>query len=162
MKLREFFFDTSVGWRRYVLRMWPVALIPSLLVAGLLAAFGALETSGIENQVKEMGPGGMLLFVLILAPIIETLLLAGMLWLTRRVVRSALAAVAICAVVWGLLHLGNGLTVPFAVTWPFFVFGCAYIAWRPHGWFKAISASAAIHFLQNLLPAFAMLFLPEM
>jgi hypothetical protein len=38
------------------------------------------------------------------------------------------------------------------VIWPFFVFSCAYLAWRRRSLWHAMGVTCGIHMFQNLLP----------
>ncbi len=150
---------TDEGTWRYVRRAWLWSLIPSLLISGALGALGLMEHTPGPDALDQMSAGTMLLLVLVFAPLGETMILAGGLAILGRFWRNRkmweLAAVS--AIVWGLLHFANGPTIPLVVSWPFFIFSIAFLVWRPYGWWRAYGICAAIHFLQNLLPALALL-----
>lgn len=154
-------FDTSRGMRRYIIRAWLLSLIPSLAIGIAIAALGGLNgQEPIGTKLGNPGPGELLFLLLVFAPVVETFLLAGILWLLRRLVtRRVYPLAALSALVWAVLHIPNGVVIPFVIAWPFFVFSCAYIAWRPRAWWRAIFVTATVHLLQNLLPGFANAFL---
>lgn len=150
-------FDTSNGMRRYILRAWLLSLIPSLVIASLLSAAGLMTETPASDFLDEIGKGEMVMMVLLMAPFLETLLLSATLGLLGFFVQSRGKLLAASAAFWALLHLPNGPLIPLVIAWPFFVFSAAYLAWRPRGWLRAIAVVTAIHFLQNLLPALALL-----
>jgi hypothetical protein len=92
--------------------------------------------------------------------VFETLLLAFTLWalsfVTQDFIKRALAA----GVIWGILHSIQAPAWGLVVWWPFFIFSCAYLAWRRVSWVYAFLAAALLHFIQNLLPAIAVVVMP--
>ena len=137
---------------RYIVRAGLISLIPSLLVSFFLA----FATLGNEKTMPQFDRevGAVLLFssVVIVSPVVETLLLGFGLWLlsfaTRKPLRQALGS----CVLWAVLH---SLVAPLwglVVVWPFFVFSCAYLAWRRRSWWRAMGVTCGIHMLQNLVP----------
>jgi hypothetical protein len=96
-----------------------------------------------------------LLFV-VFSPMVETLLLSfGITVISLFTKRKAVLAV-LSAILWAALHSLMSPAWGLVVLWPFFVFSCAYLAWRPKSWVKAIWVALCIHALQNVLPALAM------
>jgi membrane protease YdiL (CAAX protease family) len=149
----KWLFDTGVSKRRYILRAALLSVIPSLAIAFALEAAGAMKNTPLADELSKSDPAFILGALLIGAPVLESLALAGILWLLHFRIRSPLKLASASAVIWALLHLPNGLAIPLVVVWPFFVFSCAYLAWRPKGWWRAMAVIISIHFLQNLLPA---------
>lgn len=73
----------------------------------------------------------------------------GLRFFTRRPLRLAFYS----AVIWAVLHSLAAPAWGLGVIWPFFVFNCAYLAWRPRAWWRAIWVTMCIHAFQNFFPA---------
>lgn len=87
--------------------------------------------------------------VVVLAPLLETLVLALMLGALGFTGLGNAAKAIICGLVWGLLH---GMVAPvwfFAPAFAFFVFSCAWLAWRPRGLGMAFLAAMLPHVVNN-------------
>ena len=56
---------------------------------------------------------------------------------------------------WAGLHSLASPGWGLVVCWPFFVFSCAYLSWRPRSWLHGVWVASCIHALQNLLPGLA-------
>jgi hypothetical protein len=143
-------FRADVGLLRYALRAVAVGVLPSILLVVVVAGLAALAGIDVGRPPEvRLGAGG-LVAVVVLAPLLETLLLAALLELLGMVLRSWARIAAVSAVAWGLLH---GLVAPlwfFGTVWSFFVFGAAYIAWRPRSIRRAFVAAALPHAFINL------------
>ena len=150
---RRFMFEPRLPLWRYVLLAVPLAMLPSLLLAWLawtLTAAAGIDTAAHAPPALEPGLS-TLLGVTLLAPVVETLLLGGMIGLLSRVIRSAVAVAVTCALLWGVLHGLAGALWFAGTVWSFFVFSAAWIAWRPRSRWHAFAASASTHALLNLL-----------
>jgi hypothetical protein len=82
--------------------------------------------------------------------VFETLLLAFVLNILSNWIKPKLPVAAISALLWGGLH---GLYAPiwfFGTVWSFFVFSCAFLAWRERSFRAAFVAAALPHALVNL------------
>jgi membrane protease YdiL (CAAX protease family) len=137
---------------QYCLAAFPIALIPS--VAMLLFALLSLALLGTDVTTLQLPrrTGSTLEFfgIVVFAPIAETLLLAATLrilqWISAKPVHAATAA----ALLWGALHAAHAPLWFFGAIWGFFVFSCAYLAWRPRSFLHAFAAAAVPHALINL------------
>ena len=88
--------------------------------------------------------------IVIIAPTLETALLATGLWILRPFTAKPMRLAALSAALWGLLH---GSVAPmwfFGTVWSFFVFSAAYISWRQESRAHAFLAAACIHGFVNL------------
>lgn len=137
---------------RYCLAAFAIALIPSLslvmIVAALLGGAG-FDPSSLSRHDLQATPAH-LIGALIFAPLFETFLLAAGLSLLWRLKPSRPLVASISALLWGLAH---GLIAPlsfFGTVWGFFVFSCAYLAWRPTSFGNGYIAAAVPHALVNL------------
>ena len=105
--------------------------------------------------------GAVFLIVILLAPVIETLMLSFGIGVISLFTRRPLVIALFSAIIWGGLHAAAFTIQGIAATWSFFVFSCAYLAWRPVGWIHAYVVAMGIHMLQNLLPGLAILFVGQ-
>lgn len=145
---------TSV-WR-YALWAWPVAMVPSLLLAAaalvLLPALGAWSPS--PSSTPPTMSLGRFASSTILAPLIETLVLSAMLealgFSQRGLLRAAAVKAGIVAAIFALLHGWVALPWFFSTVWSFFVFSCAYLRWRQRSWDAAFLCAVVPHVLLNL------------
>ena len=151
--MRSTFSNTEGSALRYILQMAVISLVPSLLISFMF--FGVLGVP-LDQAPQFDGPLPVLLVsVLVIAPVIETLLMALVIKLVSFIFKKTVSICLATALVWAILH---SVSVPLqgvTVYWPFFVFSYAYLAWREHGWWKAIGIATAIHACQNVLPAIA-------
>jgi hypothetical protein len=150
--IRRFLLEPRPPLWRYCLLAFPLALIPSLTLS--ILAFAVAGALGAE--VEHLKPPrhdatittafGFIIF----APVIETLLLAGGIFIIKKCTSRTLAIAVVSALAWGSLHAMVGLLWFFGTVWSFFVFSCAYLVWRKWGFGRAYLAAAVPHALINL------------
>lgn len=139
--------------------LWRYALAMSLLAAPLsflllYLAVKCCELFGVDvDRLLPRFPESksyMLVTACIIGPIIETLLLALVVFILSNVFERRMVAAACSALLWGALH---GFRAPlwfFGTAWSFYVFSAAFLA-RRHESFRAAFAAAAVpHMIQNL------------
>ncbi len=155
-------FDTSLPPWRYVIRVWPLATLPTLGIATVLTLvthlFGYEELFD-QNQWDFNIQSPALLFaeIVIGAPLLETMLMALLLALLRKFVRQRWWVIGGSALVWAFMH---SLSVPIwgvCIFWTFVVFSAAFEAWRPRGFWYAYFVTAGIHALNNALAGLGLL-----
>jgi len=150
----------------------PLAVLPPLLfrdrqawlailVGWLLTIVGSLVLSTIIERLVPGRPGPdlgdtsgpMKLFLVAgFSPVVETLIMAGVLGLLLRWLAGWQAVIASSAL-WGIAH---SLATPLwgaVIWWPFLIFSTLYVTWRPRGFWPAVGVVVAVHVLQNLFPA---------
>ena len=134
---------------------WALSIVGSLLLA---AVSGALlpQLKGPEFPIK----GWPALFALVVfAPFLETLIMAGLIWLFERFMSTA-SAIAASAVAWGAFHSTQALGWGLVIWWPFLIFSTLYVVWRQRGFWAGAGVAAATHALQNLGPGLVIAFGP--
>lgn len=150
-RLLRFLLVPETPLWKYCLCLLPAAIVPSFLL-GVLALFVA-ESAGVD-VVEHMPPPraftpGVILRTVIIGPAIETLLLAGALKLLSATPLRPASRAAVCAVLAGCAHSLAAALWFFGTVWSFFVFSCAYIAWRRTSFARAWSAAFVPHALVN-------------
>ena len=150
-RLLSLLFDNKISMWKYILRTGLISLVPSLIIVLILGLTGVIT----DQTAPKFKGSAISLFVMmvIIGPPIETLIMAGVLWIlsfiTKRQVRLAIFSAIVWAVIHSLLAPAWGL----GVIWPFFVFSCSYLAWKKRSWWHAILITSCVHAFQNFLPA---------
>lgn len=156
----------------YVLRVLPIIIIPALIISGLLAYIvSALGVDAgyddiLSEEIPGLSPLMMTIFtavsVVILAPVIETLMMAAVFWGLRKMKLPYWGLVVGQVAFWIALH---SLQVPIwgiGIAWAFFIFSIAYLAWDEKGGMgQAFGVVTLLHALNNLF-FFGLTLLPEM
>lgn len=102
--------------------------------------------------------GTMVFFLLVLfAPLVETLIMGGVLSLLLRVTTPAIAIV-LSAIGWGVAHSSEALGWGLVIWWPFLIFSTLFVVWRQRGFWVAVGIVTATHALQNVGPAYMVAF----
>lgn len=136
---------------QHCLWLFVVAYVPSAFV--LLGAYWVLRTAGFANALTAVSHRSItieaVLGGVILAPIVETVLLAGVLTVLQAWIKSPTRAAIASGVLWGVVH---GIISPIRFlgsVWAFIVFSLAYIAWRKVSVPRGLVAAAVPHVLGN-------------
>ena len=152
----------------------PLGFLPSILFADrrpvlvVLLAFvltiagsfvlGALVTQvagdGVGPDLGKAPPVVLLIGLALVSPLLETLLMGGIIDLLRRWMGGWQAAVA-SAAIWGVLHSLLASWWGAVIWWPFLIFSIVWLTWRPRGFWVAAALVTSVHVLQNLGPAIA-------
>lgn len=158
MTLRTFLSAPSPPLWCFCLLAFPLALIPSVALSTavivLLHAFN-VGTAGLLPRRIPITPWTVFGLV-VFSPLIETVFLAGGLYLLSKLIRRRSIVAFASAILWGGIHAFAGLLWFFGTVWTFFVFSCAYLAWRQISFRQAYIAAAAPHALINLVVVFLM------
>ena len=102
------------------------------------------------------GPTALFLLV-VFAPVLETLIMAGFLTLFLRFLPTA-AAILLSAAGWGVAHSLEALGWGLVIWWPFLIFSTLFVVWRQRGFWAGVGVAAATHALQNLGPGLKVAF----
>ena len=129
---------------------WLTTFIPSILL-GLIVT--NLMPTAAQPQLALNTPAGLVL-VAVVAPLLETLIMAGVLSLLLRFLPPS-GAVLVSSAGWGIAHSLAAPVWGLVIWWPFLVFSVLYVTWRKRSLGAGIAVPAAVHCLQNLLPATA-------
>jgi membrane protease YdiL (CAAX protease family) len=153
--LPRFLFDDRGPRWRYVLLAWPVVALPALALAWIASRLAP----GLAGPELKAGPAWLAFVgVVLVSPLLETLLMTGLVALMARVA-GPVAAVVGSAALWGAAHSLVAARWGLVVWWPFLLFSIAYLTWRHRGYWQAVGVVTAIHVLQNAAPMVALLVL---
>lgn len=150
-RLLRLLLRPDIALWRYCLYAWPLAIIPS--VCFVLAARFTVEAFG-RNASAYSAPArdvtlGSVFGGVVFAPVVETLLLAGLLRLLSFISLTPALVAAVSAVLWGCFHALFGALWFFGSAWSFFVLSCGFLAWRPISFKHGFLAAAVPHVLVN-------------
>ena len=127
---------------------WAAAFFPSLLLSLMVRT--ALPQVG-QPDFTIVSPYELAL-VIVFAPVVETLVMAAVLALLLTFLKPGHAVLA-SAVGWGLAHSAIAPAWGLVIWWPFLVFSTLFVTWRKRSLLLALAIPAAVHGLQNSLPA---------
>ena len=142
--LPRFLFETDASKARYVLRLWLLAILPSLVLSSLV---GFLAPQAEAPQLQTEGSVALVLIVVV-APLIETLIMAALLLGLERLFGPRVAVI-VSALLWALAHSLSAPIWGLVVWWPFLLFSVAFLTWRATGLLTAIGIVTIVHALQN-------------
>lgn len=111
-----------------------------------------LVPEGAGPDLGKAPPVVLLVGLALVSPLVETLLMGGMLDVMRRWTgawQSALASAAI----WGMVHSLLATWWGVVIWWPFLIFSVVWIGWRARGFWTATLMVTTVHALQNLGPS---------
>jgi len=141
-------------------RAWLAILVgAALTIAGSLAlavASKAIAPSLPTPAFPIKGPTALFLLV-VFAPLLETLIMAGFLTLFLRFIPPS-AAILLSAAGWGVAHSLEALGWGLVIWWPFLIFSTLFVVWRQRGFWAGFGVAAATHALQNLGPGLKVAF----
>jgi hypothetical protein len=141
-------------------RAWLAILIGAVLtIAGSLALAAASKTLAPQLPTPAFPVKGVtaLFLLVVFAPVIETLIMAGFLSLFLRFVPPA-TAILLSAAGWGVAHSLEALGWGLVIWWPFLIFSTLFVVWRQRGFWTGVGVAAATHALQNLGPGLKVAF----
>ena len=148
-----FLSDSSTSLTRYVLLVFPLALLPSLVLVALSSQIANLANGAhtvAAPSAQPTSPGPNFLFLIVVAPLFETIVLRWLISLARKALNKAVPIALVCGLVFGLVHaMSIGPLAFLSATWGFFVFATAYLAWERRSRMHAFVAAAAPHALAN-------------
>jgi hypothetical protein len=132
----------------------------AIIIGAALTLIGSVVLAMISKAIAPELPtpafpmkGPLAVFMLVVfAPVLETLIMAGFLAIFLRFVRPA-TAILLSAAGWGVAHSLEALGWGLVIWWPFLIFSTLYVVWRQRGFLAGVGVAAATHALQNLGPA---------
>ena len=152
-RMARFLFNTEMPLWRYILVLLPLIMIPAMAMINAVR-FG-LEFAGVDLtrfspppvSSSATGAFGSIIF----APFIETYLLAVLITILSSFIPNRIHVVVVSGLMWGAFHAVFGLLWFFGAAWAFFMFSCAFIAWRQKSFKHAYFAAFVPHVLNNAI-----------
>ena len=137
----------------------------AILTGWILSLAGSIALATLSRAVAPALPapefplkGPMAFFLLVVfAPLVETLIMAGLLSLLLRFFTPA-TSILLSALAWGVAHSSMALGWGLVIWWPFLIFSMLYVVWRQRGFWIAVSIATTTHALQNLAPGLVVAF----
>jgi membrane protease YdiL (CAAX protease family) len=133
---------------RALLVALPTTLLPSVLIGVAIARL----LPDLAQPNLAVGTPFAIVLAVIISPVLETLIMAGLITLLRLVL-SPTAAVVVSALAWGGAHSLAAPAWGLVIWWPFLIFSTLYLTWRQRSLAAALAMPMAAHTLHNLIPA---------
>lgn len=146
--LPKFLFETDRLKSRYVVRAWLLALLPSILLSGLI---GMLLPQARVPDIPTEGSVSLLLLIVV-APLVESIIMGIALLGLTRFLEPGKAVIA-SAILWGVVHSLSAPAWGLVIWWPFLILSAAFLTWRDKGFLTALAIVTVIHGLQNTVGA---------
>ena len=136
---------------------WLLTFPLSLVLAKLVS----LVFPGAQNPEFDVS-GGLALFMLVVfAPVLETLIMGGVILLLLRFL-SAPIAVLVSSAGWGIAHSLGAPTWGLVIWWPFLIFSTLFVTWRQRSLVLAFAMPMLAHALHNLPSALLVAYFPHL
>jgi len=150
--LSQVLFGRLRPFWRHCLWAFPIALIPSLALAACVYASLTILNVSMDGLIPPRieASFGPIVMAVIVAPVVETLLLAGVLRLLSIFSTNTPFVATVSALFWGALHAANAVLWFFGTVWTFFVFSCVYLSWRKVSFKHAYAVALVPHMLLNV------------
>ena len=152
-RLRDFLFGSpQMSLLHYSLLAFAISILPGTILSGtgiLVAEFLGYDSSILSGKSYPLDLANLLRTVVV-APVLETLMLALLMGFLSTMFKRELVVVTLSALLWGVLH---GLLGPlrfFGTAWAFFVFSSAFLVWSRKSFSSGLLAAGIPHVLQNL------------
>jgi len=138
--------EPSSGWK--TLAIAPVLTVPiSLVLSFLVTTYLPNLTTPVFRKTHWLIE---VFNIVILSPVVETLLMAGILAIILKFLSKPQAIIA-SAVIWGGLHSLVASAWGLIVWWPFIIFSTIYLTWKQRGFWHGCAMAAAVHVVHNLI-----------
>lgn len=152
--LPAFLFERDANVSRYICRAWGWSVVPSLAIVALGGLLPLPEPEA--GDMAKTLPSWYPIYIMLGAPVIETLVMVVPLLLLARLLGPAWAALC-SGLLWGAAHWLVGPQLGLAPAWSFTLMSVVLITWRPAGLLKAMAIVAAVHALHNSVGAAVLL-----
>lgn len=126
----------AVGW----LLTFPLSI-------ALAAVAAAVFPQAPQPEFDMSGPIALFLLT-VFAPVLETLIMGGVLLLLLKVVRPTIA-ILLSSAGWGIAHSMQAPTWGLVIWWPFLIFSTLFVVWRERSLLAAFAMPALAHGLHN-------------
>src|SRR5262245_45501671 len=139
----------------YVLKMWPVQVLPSVLfimaVREIVIRAGHPELFAHRPSYLSHSFTRLFVEIVLIGPAIETLMMIPIFWVLKHVFSGKTVQVMASAVIWAALHATANPMHGIGVLWGFVVLSAAFLAWRESSLGLAYRVTFCLHGLNNLV-----------
>ena len=133
----------------FILVMASYSLAAGSLVGAIVVALGAQRVPpGVF--LRRGYPMLEIVSLILIAPVVESLLLIGIIELLRWVRSPSWFQIVCSATVFTILHVPTSISNAFVVAPACFIMAAAYLVWRRESWTTGFAVIMSIHFLLNL------------
>ncbi|WP_343347735.1 CPBP family intramembrane glutamic endopeptidase [Sphingomicrobium sp. XHP0239] len=143
-----------------VIGAWLLCILGSLMIAAIVRALLPQGEAPDFSALQALGPATILFSLVIFAPVVETLIMGGVLLVLLQFMRPGYAVI-VSAAGWAVAHSMQAAIWGLVIWWPFLIFSLLFVVWRERSLVLAFLLPAVTHMLQNSLPALAVAF-PEL
>ena len=130
----------AIGW----LTAFPISMV--------FAAIGAFLLPQAQQPQFHVSGAAAIFALVIFSPVVETLIMGGVLLILVRLMPAWLAVIA-SALGWGIAHSSVAPIWGLVIWWPFLIFSTLFVTWRQRSIALAFAIPMCVHALQNLIPA---------
>lgn len=118
----------------------------------VFAAIGAFLLPQAQQPEFHVSGAAAIFALVIFSPVVETLIMGGVLLVLLRLMPPWFAVLA-SAAGWGIAHSSVAPIWGLVIWWPFLIFSTLFVTWRKRSLTLAFLIPMCVHALQNLLPA---------
>jgi hypothetical protein len=138
-----------------------VAWLLSFPLSLVLAKLVSMVFPGAQNPEFPISGLTALFLLVVFAPVLETLIMGGVLLVLLRLF-SPPVAVLVSAAGWGIGHSLAAPTWGLVIWWPFLIFSTLFVTWRQRSLLLAFVLPMAAHALHNLPSAVLVGYFPHL
>lgn len=137
---------------------WLMSLVGSLALAAIVSS---IAPDLAKPDFKGISGVTALLLLVVFSPLVESMIMGGVLVVLQRFLSPAGAIIA-SSLLWGVAHSLGALSWGFTIWWPFLIFSTLFVTWRSRGLLAAFAVPAIAHGLHNLPSAFLVAYHPDL
>ena len=116
---------------------------------------------GAEQPEFKISGSAALLMLVVFAPVVETLIMGGVLLVLLRFLNPTLA-ILVSSAGWGIAHSLIAPTWGLVIWWPFLIFSTLFVTWRQRSLALAFAMPMLAHALHNLPTALIVAYFPHL
>jgi membrane protease YdiL (CAAX protease family) len=149
-------FLKRISFPQFCLVMSLAALVPSIILSFLSNYIAVLLFGDISqySPPKIVISFSSLFGTIVFAPVVETLMLGGIIYFLRKFFLNRILICFISGIIFGALHGSVGILWFFGTFWSFIVFSYAFLFWTEDDNLKALLAACIPHMLLNSFACF--------
>ena len=143
------FLPEAIRTPQNALRAIAVGWLTAFPASMVFAAIGAFLIPQAQQPQFNVSGAAAIFALVIFSPVVETLIMGGLLLILLRLMPPWLAVIA-SAVGWGIAHSSVAPIWGLVIWWPFLVLSTLFVAWRQRSLGLAFLLPMVAHGLHNL------------